>query len=280
MHNRAAAYWILTASFLFATMGALVKVASVTVSIPEIVLFRTLPAAVVLFILARLRNRSVATPHAGLHVMRGLCGICGMFLSFYAISTLPLATATTLEYTTPLFMLAYIVMLARRHLSRHAVFAMVGGFAGVVILLRPTLDAGQSLAFVAGLLAGAVSALVFVLIRRLGDAGEPTWRIVFWYSATGTATAAMLVPFAPLSHYTGPTLLILVAVGVVALLAQLAMTQAFSTGPATFLASLQYSTVGFAALYGVFLWGDILSVATMFGLSLIVLSGLVALRRF
>ena len=57
------------------------------------------------------------------------------------------------------------------------------------------------------------------------------------------------------------------------------MTRAFATGPATLLASLQYSTVAFAALYGVVIWGDVLSTTSVFGLSLIVLSGIVALRR-
>jgi len=270
----------LVASFLFATMSALVKVATASVSIPEIMLFRTLPAAIALFVLARIRRRSIATRHPKLHAARGVCGICGMFLAFYAVSNLPLATATTLEYTTPLFMLAYIIVLARSHLTRQMAFAMVGGFAGVFIILRPTLEAGQALAFLAGLLSGAVSALVYLLIRRLGDAGEPAWRIVFWYSVTGTIIAAAMVPFAPPSNYTWPTLLALFAVGIVALLAQLAMTRAFSTGPATFLASLQYSTVGFAAGYGVLIWGDTLSAASVFGLSLIVLSGLMALQRF
>lgn len=261
-------------------MSALVKLATVSVSIPEIMLFRTIPAVVALFILARIQRRSIATRHLTLHAARGVCGICGMFLGFYAVSHLPLATATTLEYTTPLFMLAYIVALARSHLTRQMVFAMVGGFVGVSIVLRPTLEAGQSLAFSAGLLSGAASAVVYVLIRRLGDAGEPAWRIVFWYSVTGTVIAAAMVPFAPPSNYTLPTLLALIAVGIVALIAQLAMTRAFSTGPATFLASLQYSTVGFAAGYGVLIWGDTLSAASVFGLSLIVLSGLVALQRF
>lgn len=279
MHSRAPAYWILVASLLFATMSALVKVAAAGVSLPEIVLFRTLPSAIALFAMARIQRRSMATRHVKLYAMRSFFGICGMFSAFYAVSRLPLATATTLEYTTPLFMLAYIVVLARRHLTRQMAFAMIGGFGGVVIVLRPTLEAGQALAFFAGLFSGAVAAIVYTLIRRLGDAGEPAWRIVLWYSVSGTIVAGAAIPFSPPSNYTLPTVLALLGVGLVGLLGQLAMTRAFSTGPTTLLASLQYSTVGFAAVYGVLIWRDTLSATSAFGLSLIVLSGIVALRR-
>lgn len=279
MHNQAPALWILTASLSFATMSALVKVAAAGVSLPEIVFFRTLPASVLLFALARVRGERIATRHWSLHALRSVLGICAMFAGFYAVSRLPLATATTLDYTTPLFILAYLIVLARRHITPQIAFAMVGGFAGVVVLLRPTLETGETLAFLAGLGGGALAAIVYALIRRLGDAGEPAWRIVFWYSLSGTVVAGALIPFSPRSEYSAQATTALGAVGFVGLLAQLAMTRAFSTGPTTLLACLQYSTVAFAAVYGVLIWNDTLSTASVVGLGLIVLSGIVALRR-
>jgi S-adenosylmethionine uptake transporter len=273
LHNRAPAFWILVASLLFATMSALVKVAATGVSLPEIVFFRTLPAAVGLFALARVRGQSIATSHWKLHATRCVVGVATMFVGFYAVSRLPLATATTLEYTTPLF------MLARSRLTLQMAAAMVGGFAGVVVLLRPTLDTGQTLAFFAGLCSAVMAGVVYVLIRRLSDAGEPAWRIVLWNSLAGMIVGAAMIPFTPPSDYNPQTIAALAAVGLVGLGAQLAMTRAFGTGPATLLASLQYSTVAFAAIYGVMLWGDVLSATSALGLSLIVLSGIVALRR-
>ena len=260
-------------------MSALVKVAAAGVSLPEIVFFRTLPAAVGLFVVARMRGQSIATPNAKLHALRCVVGVATMFVGFYAVSKLPLATATTLEYTTPLFMLAYMIVLARSRLTLQMASAMIGGFAGVVVLLRPTLDTGQTLAFFAGLCSAALAGVVYVLIRRLSEAGEPAWRIVLWNSLAGMVVAAAMIPFTPPSDYNPQTIAALAAVGIVGLGAQLAMTRAFSTGPATLLASLQYSTVAFAAVYGVILWGDVLSATSVFGLSLIVLSGIVALRR-
>jgi S-adenosylmethionine uptake transporter len=276
--SRAPVLWILLASLLFATMSALVKVAAAGVSLPEIVLFRTLPAAIGLIAVARMRGQAIASPHWKLHAMRCVVGVCGTFVSFYAVSNLPLATATTLEYTTPLFMLAYIVLFARHHFTPQIAFAMIGGFAGVVVLLRPTMQTGQTLAFFAALASGALAALAYTLIRRLTEAGEPASRIVLWYSVAGAVVAAAIVPFSPQSDYNARTVIALGALSIVGLLAQISLTRAFGTGPTTLLASLQYATVAFAAMYGVLLWGDTLSVTSVFGLSLIVLSGIVALR--
>jgi S-adenosylmethionine uptake transporter len=266
-------------SLLFATLSALVKVAATGVSLPEIVFFRTLPAAVGLAAVAQMRGQRIATDHWRLHAMRCAVGVATMFVGFYAVSRLPLAMATTLEYTTPLFMLVYLIALARGRLTLRMSLAMVGGFAGVVVLLRPTLDSGQTLPFLAGLCSAALAGVVYVLIRRLSEAGEPAWRIVLWNSLVGTVVAGALIPFSPPADYNARTVVALAAVGIVGLGAQLTMTRAFATGPATLLASLQYSTVAFAAMYGVVVWGDRLSAVSVFGLSLIVLSGIVALRR-
>ena len=270
--------WILFASLMFATMSALVKLAAASVSLPEIVFFRTLPSAVGLLILARIRRQSVGTHNWKLMALRCCVGICGTFVSFYAVSNLPLATATTLEYTTPLFMLAYIVLVMRSRVTPAMAFAMIGGFVGVVVLLRPTVESGQTLGFVAGLCSGILAGLAYTILRKLGDAGESTSRIVLWYSISANVVAAALIPFSPPSSYDAGTIAALVAIGIVGLGAQVGLTRAFRSGPTTLLASLQYSTVAFAAIYGVLLWGDTLSFASLFGLSLIVLSGIVALR--
>ena len=240
--------------------------------------FRTLPAAIGLFALARIRGHSIATSNWKLLALRCCVGIGGVFVSFYAVSNLPLATATTLEYTTPLFMLAYIVVIARSRVTPSMAVAMIGGFVGVVVLLRPTVESGQTLAFAAGLCSGILAGLAYTLIRKLGEAKEPTSRIILWYSISANVVAAALIPFSPPSRYDAQTIVALVALGIVGLGAQVGLTRAFRSGPTTLLASLQYSTVAFAAIYGVVLWGDTLSVASVFGLALIVLSGIVALR--
>jgi S-adenosylmethionine uptake transporter len=87
-----------------------------------------------------------------------------------------------------------------------------------------------------------------------------------------------MIPFATPSEYNAKTIVALGALGIIGLFAQFAMTRAFSSGPTTLVASLQYSTVAFAAVYGVAVWGDSLSPSSVFGLSLVVASAILALR--
>jgi len=274
--SSAQVFWILLASFLFATMSALIKVAAADFSIPEIVLFRTLPGALVLLAYARVRRLTILPQNWRLHAIRSAVGVGSMGLSFYAIARLPLATAATLDYTSPIFMVLYIVVATRHRLRPAELGALFGGFAGVLLLLRPALQGDQTMPFIAGLASGALGAAAYWQIGRLGRAGEPEWRIVLLYSMATTTIAALVIPLSPPSTPTLRGGLALLGVGACGLVAQLAMTRAFSRGSPTLVSSLQYSGVAFAAFYGFAFWGDRLSVLGLLGLALIVLSGIIA----
>lgn len=279
MRGVAPAAWILVSSLLFATMSALVKIAAEDVSLSEIIFFRNLPSVLVLFVYSRLRGYSVRTTCPGLHIRRSLIGITGMTLGFYAISRLPLATATTLDYTAPLFLLlAYVVVSPRLVRIGDGLTVMIG-FIGVVLLLGPTVHANQLVPFLAGLGGGACAAMAYRMVWRLGRAREPGWRIVFYYALAATLASLASMPFAPVSTYNLQSVSALVGVGVVGLFAQLSMTHAFQLGSTSLLATLQYSTVIFAAVYGLAFWGDRLSLAGLAGLVLIVFSGVLAVRN-
>jgi len=275
----APAAWILVSSLLFATMSALVKIAAEDVSLFEIVFFRNLPSVLVLFAYSRIRGLSLRTPCPGLHVRRSLVGITGMTLGFYAISRLPLATATTLDYTAPLFLLLAYMVVSPRLVRIGDGLTILVGFIGVVLLLGPTVHANQVLPFLAGLGGGACAAMAYRMVWRLGRAREPGWRIVFFYALAATLVSLASMPFAPVSTYNLQSVSALVGVGVVGLFAQLSMTHAFQLGSTSLLATLQYSTVIFAAVYGLAFWGDRLSLAGLAGLVLIVLSGVLAVRN-
>ncbi len=202
-----------------------------------------------------------------------------MFLGFYAVTQLPLATATTLEYTAPLFIVLGMLLVARRQVTVVEVCAMAIGFAGVLLLLRPTLRGGQAVPFAAGLMSGICAAVAYGTLRKLGGAGEPGWRIVLFYSLSAASCALPVVAFAGLSSYTPKSAMTLAGIGAIGLLSQLTMTQAFRVGSTARLATLQYTTVLFSAAYGIIFWEDQLSLAMAAGLTLIVVSGIVVMDR-
>jgi S-adenosylmethionine uptake transporter len=268
--------WILLASLLFATMSLLIKLASNDFSFAEIVFFRTFPAALLLIVYARARCLSIRPRHWRMHAIRTGAGIASMVLALYAVSKLPLSTASCLEYTAPLFMMIYVTRLARRRPGTEEALALAGGFIAVVLLLRPSLREGEAIPFLAGLGSGALASVAYLQIRRLGQAGEPPWRMVFVYMVISSVGSAAVMLFTPSSALNGANLLILGGVAVTGLAAQLAMTHAFSTAPPTLVSTLQYSTVGFAALYGYLVWRDTFTVGSGVGMILLMLSSVTA----
>jgi len=276
------AFWVLVSSLLFATMSVLVKLASNEFSLAEIVFFRTLPGSLLLFGYARSRRLPLWPHHWRIHAIRNLVGIGSMTLGFYAISKLALATAASLEYTAPIFLMLYAVVLVRHRPSIIDILALAGGFAGVLLLLRPSLQQDQLIPFLAGLGSGALAAIAYLQIRRLGALGEATWRTVFIYTLSAMVVSLFAMPFTPPATYSVRGIGLLIGIGITGLAGQLAMTRAFSVGAPTLAAILQYSTVVFAAFYGYIVWGDHPTWMSSLGLVLIIGSGAgaaLAMRR-
>jgi S-adenosylmethionine uptake transporter len=269
-------FLILLSCLLFATMSMFIKLASAQFSIAEILFFRALPGVIVLVAFARLRQLPLRTDHLRIHMLRGIVGICSMVFGFYAVSKLTLGTTACLEYTAPIFMVVYLLALTRHRPHAAELFAIFGGFAGVLLLLRPSIHEGQFMPFMAGLASGALAAMAYLQLRRLGDLGEAPWRTVLIYTSLAMVVSIFAMAVSPHSEYTLRGVSLLAGIGVTGLVAQLAMTRAFSKGSPTVAATLQYSTLIFAAVYGYFIWGDVLSWMSAGGLLLILISGSLA----
>jgi len=275
-------FWILLSCLLYATMSLLVKLASAEFSVVEIVFFRAFPGALLLFAYARMRGYPLVSEHWRIHMLRNGVGIVSMGLAYYSVGKLALATATTLEYSAPIFMMLYLVTMARHRPGVVDVLALAGGFGGILLLLRPSLQQDQLVPFLAGLGSGALAAVAMLQIRRMGMLGEPTWRMMLMFALAASLVSAIALPFTPHAQYTPRGIALLLGVGVTGMTAQFAMTQAYRQGQPTLIAILQYSTVVFSAFYGFFFWGDRPSLMAMLGLVLIVGSGVataLAMRR-
>jgi len=152
---------MLVAGFLFALMGVLVKLASVRFSSPELVFYRSLFGLLAIYAVIVFTTRQwlapLATRHGASHVRRGLSGFLALVMFFYGIAHLPLPTAITLNYTSPLFLAAILVWgLKERHGKGLAAAVMIG-FAGVVLLLQPGWGGQDMTARLICLLSGALA---------------------------------------------------------------------------------------------------------------------------
>ncbi len=267
---------MIVASFFFAAMGVCAKFAGELFSAPEIVFYRSSISLLMMLVIVRLRGVPIATPHWRFQLWRSASGFCSLLLYFYALSILPLASAVTLAYTSPLFLAVYLVWFGKARLQHGMLAALVLGFIGVALLLRPTLDADRWLGGVLGLMSGMMSGMAYYNVKELGARGENEERTVFYFSSFSTlVSGAWMVLFEmhPIDLKGG---LLLLGVGGFGTIAQLSMTRAYKRGNALVSASLAYSTVIFASLFGVLIWRETLSPGAWLAIALIVASGVVS----
>ena len=268
--------WMIVASFFFACMGVCVKLASTQYSAAEIVFYRSFINLFFMLVLVKARGIPVKTSLWKLHVQRSGSGCISLILYFYAISMLPLASAVTLSYTSPLFLAVYLVLLGKARLRSGMVFALMLGFLGVVLLLRPTFQADQLLGGVIGLASGMVAGLAYFNVRELGARGEAEERIVFYFALVTTVVSTVWMTFFEFHPVDWRGGWLLLGVGSFGTLAQLVMTRAYKRGNTLVSASLAYSTVIFASLFGMVIWHETLSVGAWLAILLIVASGVAA----
>ncbi|MFY7866182.1 DMT family transporter [Roseateles sp.] len=277
---------MICASFLFASMGVCVKLASEFYAAGEIVMYRGAVGAVLLLILTQLRGQSLRTKVPTMHFWRSLSGVIALSLWFYAIGKLPLATAMTLNYMSSVWMALFLiggaVMMGSARVDGRLVAAVLLGFVGVALVLRPTLDQQQLWHGLAGLLSGMLAALAYLQVTALGRAGEPEYRIVFYFSVGGTLAGALSTwaltwsEQARVHNHDLKGIALLLAVGVLATAAQMLMTRAYAQGRTLTIACLQYLGIVFAFLYGALLFEDPLTPWAICGMLLIVLAGVAA----
>lgn len=273
-----APWLMLGASLLFATMGVCVKLASALYPPGEIVFYRGLVGMLFAWLVARSRGSGLRTHVPAAHFWRSLCGVLALGLWFYAIGGLPLATAVTLNYMSSvwmaLFLLGAAVLVGSAQVDGRLVAAVLVGFGGVALVLRPTIAQEQLWHGLAGLLSGMLAALAYLQVTALGRRGEPEARIVFYFACGGVLAGAASMLWTGFSAHSWRGAALLLAVGLLATAAQLMITRAYAIGAPLSNAGLQYSGIVFAALYGVLLFGESLSWMALLGMGLIVGAGL------
>ncbi|HAT30094.1 MAG TPA: EamA family transporter [Janthinobacterium sp.] len=276
--------WMLFASFMFAIMGVCVKLASSQYSTSEIVMYRGLVGVVVMGSTILYRRGSFATRMPGAHLWRGVVGVVALWLWFYAIAILPLATAMTLNYMAPIWIAVILFCAgwwqAKNQLEWPLVGAIGFSFVGVTLLLQPAFHSQQMGAAITALISGMLSALAYLQVRKLGLLGEPEYRVVFYFSVVnflagllGNIASAGLGPVVWHAHTGVHGIALLLGIGLCATMAQMAMTRAYRLGKTLVVANLQYTGIVFSSIWGVLIFGDLFDWHGWVGIGVILVSG-------
>jgi drug/metabolite transporter (DMT)-like permease len=270
--------YILGSAFMFAIIGALVRMASATLPNEMVVFLRNLFALIFVMPIFIMRSgfNEIRTDKPLLHVLRSAAGLSAMYCYFYALAHMKLAEAVLLSYTSPLIIPIIALLWLREPVPRTIRSAVCIGFVGVIFILKPGFGIFQPVALIA-LVAALFASLAMVTIRRMSDS-EPPGRIVFYFSLLSTLISSIPLVWA-WETPQGSTLVILVLVGIVAMTGQFFLTKGYSLAPAAQVGPFIYGTVVFAAIFGWIFWDESLDLFTWVGATLVCIAGIVATRR-
>ena len=272
----------IAAALTFALMAALLKLAATRgAGIAEVFFYRALFGwlVVVAWILPRQGIGAIATQRPLAHVWRGVLGMTSMFCTFQALILLPLAEATTINFTGPIFATLLSWLILRERVGRHRWAAAVVAFAGVIVVMRPG-SAHETIAplgVAIGLVAAFGQAGVMVTLRHLG-ASENVAAIVFWFQAAATLAGLVMIAF----FGTSPdlvTIMILAAGGMVGGAGQIFMTASLQAASVSVLTPFDYLQLIAAMALGWLLLATEPTVNTFVGAALIAASGLYTALR-
>jgi drug/metabolite transporter (DMT)-like permease len=263
----------------FSTMGAMLKLASTHgLNAPELVFYRSLFCLpVVLLWVATHRSLAVLRPNRPLaHIWRSGLGLLSMALTFEALILLPLGEATALNFTAPIFATILSFVILKEPVGMHRWAAVLIGFAGVVVVARPSGASLPMLGIAIALGAALGQGGVTTTLRHL-QRSESVAAIVFWFALAGILVGGLLMPI--FGHAHGVRAMAIVAAGGVAGgLGQLLMTSSLRA-PVSVVSPFDYLQLVGATVYGWLLFSDAPGVSTILGASLIAASGLYTALR-
>lgn len=268
------------ATLLLTTMFAIAKVAqSYGVNVIEIVFYRQAIAIlpVLALVIPSVGLASLKTRRPWLHASRTAVGTTGMILNFITISLLPLAETQALWFTTPLFATILSAIILRETVGIHRWSAVALGFIGVLIVVQPQTGHLPVVGATTGLTSALLTAFVTILLRQLGRT-EPALTTVFWFFTMSAIPLAVVMPWFAQSH--PPVVwMLLAAMGIVGGLGQVALTLSLQYAPVSTVAPVDYASLIWSTLFGVWLFAEMPTAWTWIGAPIIVASGLYIVWR-
>lgn len=278
-HTGRAAVLMLIAVGLFALMDASLKLLTARYPPFEVAALRgaaSLPFVLV-WALWTVGPRALVRVRWSLHLLRGVLGVVMMVGFVYALRTLPLSTAYTLFFVAPLMVTALSVPVLGERVGPRRWAAIVVGFIGVLVVLRPTGEGLASMAGIAVLLSALSYSISSITVRVLARTDSTQAMMVWLLVMMALGAGALALPqWRPLRV---DDLWLIAGVGLSGALAQYCITEAFRQGEASMIAPLEYTALLWGVLLDFALWQVLPDGVTWVGAGIIVVSGLYMVHR-
>lgn len=271
--------FMILSAFGFAVMSACVKyVSNYGIPVFEIVAARALVSLIISYADVKRKGISVWGNNKPLLFLRGAVGTMSLMCVYYAVTTLPLAEATILQYVHPVFTALLGVLFLKEAVQKSTLICIAFCLAGLFVMVQPNMHSSISnelpLFSVMVALGGAFgSSIAYVIVRKLSQT-EDSSVIIFYFPLVALPVSSLLI----WDNFVWPSLfltLMLIMVGIFTQIGQYGLTKAMQTQAAGKASAYSYVQIVFSALLGVWVFNEIPSIWTYMGGSLIITGALI-----
>jgi drug/metabolite transporter (DMT)-like permease len=265
MDNKKAIFYMIFSVLAFSLMNVVVKYLS-TFNVYQIVFFRSIGTLIFTIPLILKYKIPILGNNKKLLFLRGFLGLVSLICFFQSLNYLPIGTAVSLRYTSPIFATIFALFLLKEKIKITQWLLFLTAFIGVLIIKGFGIDVdylGMFLVIISAIFLGSV----FVVIRKIGDRDNPLVIINYFM-----IMAFLFGGIMSINNWKSPNTeeyFLLLSLGVFGYIGQLYMTKAFQSNETNIIAPLKYLEIIFTIILGVFWFGEIYNLYTLLGVFLI-----------
>ena len=276
--NINAILWALLAAALFSSVAAMAKIVVAEYHVLQILFFRQI--IVFLSSLPSIKKsfpQSLKTRHPGIHILRLMGAFVALSCGIWSVAVLPLTTAITLAFAKVFFVAILALFFLKEAVGVHRLGAVLVGFIGVTIVIRPGLD-GIFDGYALIPIVGAVGAAVAVIsVRKLAATESTATLLVYQALFVGILAGVPLYWLWVTPDFAG--WLLLLAMGVLSTAGQWVGVKALRLGEASVVGPIEYSKLIYAAILGFVLFSEVPDGFTITGAAIIIGSSIYIFHR-
>lgn len=263
----------------FALMSACVKyVSNYGIPVFEIVAARALVSLIISYADVKRKGISIWGHNKPLLLARGAVGTAALMCVYYAVTTLPLAEATILQYVHPIFTALLGVLFLKEHIQKSTMICIAFCLVGLFVMVQPSMNSGSTnelptFSVVLALCGALGSSIAYVIVRKLSQT-EDSSVIIFYFPLVALPISTVLI----WNDFVWPSLfltMILILIGIFTQIGQYGLTKAMQTQAAGKASAYSYVQIVFSALLGVWVFNEVPSIWTYLGGGLIVTGALI-----
>jgi drug/metabolite transporter (DMT)-like permease len=265
---------MLLSSFAFSLMQVCVKLLS-GFPVTELVLFRSIVSLVLSVGVLTHARVPLFGKSRGYLILRGVFGVIALSLFFFTLQKLPIATAITIQYLSPIFTSLFAIWILKEPMKHRQWVFFAVSFLGILVMKGFNTDIPLWYLLI-GVISSAFAGLAYNMIRKVKDTDHPV--VVVLYFPLIAIPVMTLFSFFEWRTPVGVEWLLLLAMGIFTQIAQVAMTKAWQSEEANKVASLKYIGIFFALFFDFTLFQIVPVWSTVAGIALVMLGVVLNVR--